>query len=744
MTTTTLYPEYTQTKEPNTGITVSGNFTDGDTTKMTIDPEGTKHIMQVLSSLYSNPIPAVIREYASNGLDAQTAIGVTTPVNLVLPATLRPVFQVVDHGIGMTPDELRNVYARYGKSTKTLDMSQVGTFGLGCKAAFSVTPQFTVNTVKNGVQSVAIIKRGEDGVGELTIVSIEETDRENGTTVNIPVDDIAAFKKGVAAYAYYAKPGTITIDSSDNYASFYSEGEVFELPDLKSYYAPKHEKTGYFVVSGGVAYRVRFESLAKHYHGLSRLTSHPANMAVYSEIPIGAIDLVPSRDDIQYTPRTNEFLTKLADAVYGEIVKDLLAKVEKAPDRLEAILAARRLKKYNLNSADIKATWHGEEIPAFERYDDNKHFTVILDRHADRTKVEKHNNIFTQMAEESANGGIVTYYLVAKKKMTDAEWEQFTQRTRRQFLSFIRVKRESDSVPAARLFVFADEPTHWVTEVRTYKRLTVGDLGAGAKEWRSISARKAAMKKTFTHTNPPTIATPQPIAQKMTYPVLHIDNDGKITSDELPAASLTENFFYFKAQVERRYGENPNIEWQHISSGSYSKFLLGKKGLLGRSIVFISYGRDLAALFKRTGFTLVDMRTHADAALTDAIKNMPEQHKKSLGLKYALNSSSYIPYYNAFFQIIKDHKNGIEDTELVSLAELWYASSEWDSYIHKGSTSRQLHAVAMPHPDLSISRVIRKYPLLVVNYFTSYPVIAEHIVHYLNTSYSKFLKGNEK
>lgn len=744
MTTTTLYPEYTQTKEPNTGITVSGNFTDGDTTKMTIDPEGTKHIMQVLSSLYSNPIPAVIREYASNGLDAQTAIGVTTPVNLVLPATLRPVFQVVDHGIGMTPDELRNVYARYGKSTKTLDMSQVGTFGLGCKAAFSVTPQFTVNTVKNGVQSVAIIKRGEDGVGELTIVSIEETDRESGTTVNIPVDDIAAFKKGVAAYAYYAKPGTITIDSSDNYASFYSEGEVFEIPDLKSYYAPKHEKTGYFVVSGGVAYRVRFESLAKHYHGLSRLTSHPANMAVYSEIPIGAIDLVPSRDDIQYTPRTNEFLTKLADAVYGEIVKDLLAKVEKAPDRLEAILAARRLKKYNLNSADTKTTWHGEEIPAFERYDDNKHFTVILDRHADRTKVEKQNNIFTQMAEESANGGIVTYYLVAKKKMTDAEWEKFTQRTRRQFLSFIRVKRESDSVPAARLFVFADEPTHWVTEVRTYKRLTVGDLEAGAKEWRSISARKAAMKKTFTHTNPPTTATPQPTAQKMTYPVLHIDNDGKITGDELPAALLTENFLYFKEQVERRYGENPNIEWQHIRSGSYSKFLLEKKGLLGRSIVFIAYRRDLSALFKRTGFPLAEMRTYTKNSLANAIQNMPEVHKRSIGLKIAASYSSYVSYYNHFFKLVLGHKASIEDAELVSVAELWYASCEWDAYLNKGEISRHLRDAAINPSENLAAKVIRKYPLLVVNYFDEYHRIEEHIVHYINTSYNRFLKGNEK
>ena len=93
-------------------------------TTMTLAPEGVAHLTQVLTNLYADKHLAVLREYSTNALAAHVAAGTTAPVEVTLPTALNPTLThelalvITDHGIGLSRDEIVNVYARYGASTK--------------------------------------------------------------------------------------------------------------------------------------------------------------------------------------------------------------------------------------------------------------------------------------------------------------------------------------------------------------------------------------------------------------------------------------------------------------------------------------------------------------------------------------------------------------------------------------------------------------------------------------------------
>ena len=739
MTTTTLYPAYTQTKDPGTGITVEGNFTGDDTTKMTIDPEGTKHIMHLLSSLYSNPIPAVIREYTSNGLDAQAAAGIDAPVNMILPSDLKPVFQVIDRGTGMTPDDLRNIYSRYGKSTKSTDMAQLGAYGLGCKAAFAITPQFTVKTVKDGVQSVAIIKRGEDGVGELTIVGITKTDADNGTTVSIPVDDIRSFHTGAMEYAYYAKPGSIVIDTKDSFPSFYTAGVVESIDHLNTYYSIEHKRNGFTVVVGGAAYPVSFSSLRALDHGLNRITAYPNKVAVYSEIPIGSVDLVPSRDDIQYTTRTISFLKDLASAVYKEISKRILDAVTNASTRLEAIVAYNAVSGYGFSRDGIIVKWKDENIVYHDKYDSLDNIEVIIEAKSDRTIAEHFNSVpIIKNVEHVKCGTRKTYYLNLGNGLDDVARRTLIKKIRRQFLSMVRVDRETNRSLDTRLYIFIDEPSKWITEVETFEQVSLEDLEKASKKWRSIAAQKAAANKTTS-----TTSSSSGGAQKITYPVHSINKEGIVTRKDLTAAEISPDALYY-AEITSRYGDNLNGMYYNIVNGRLSKNALDVRNLLGKSIVFVSNNRVDYALFKRMGVRrLPELRAYIDAAIKSNTKNLPPRILESLAIKYSLPYNSTISEYSVFFKIIVAHKDRIKDSKLVELAELWYASSAWDSMLHSTEIGGHLRAATTGNNTAVIAQVVgRKYPLLIPSRFSEYKNAEENLILYLNATHESTLKGN--
>ena len=213
--------------------------------EMTLNTESsvaTGLLTQRLTELYENPIEASVRETVSNAIDAVVAVG-GGRVEIQTPSRFSPILTIKDNGIGMSYDDLKSVYAKYGASTKTDDLSQIGAYGLGAKAPLAYCNEFTVTSIKDGEKVVIIVAR-EEITNYIKIVSREETDLEPGTIVSIPVEinDINEFQNAVDMYKK---------SPNDQNVELYIDGEEYgndkfvQIDDI-----PLMEKDGKVVLTG--------------------------------------------------------------------------------------------------------------------------------------------------------------------------------------------------------------------------------------------------------------------------------------------------------------------------------------------------------------------------------------------------------------------------------------------------------------------------------------------------------------
>lgn len=168
----------------------------------TLSDEGDFYDM-LASNLYTYQKLAVVREVWSNAVDAHKASNLELPVEVTITES-EMVF--TDFGSGIPHDLIGDIYLSYGKGTKKNDANQIGGFGLGCKAPFSYTSQFTMESCHAGVKSVySLLKRSNGGKGKPEgnlMVQLPTT--QSGVTVRIPLQtgDAGIFLKLLTQVVY--------------------------------------------------------------------------------------------------------------------------------------------------------------------------------------------------------------------------------------------------------------------------------------------------------------------------------------------------------------------------------------------------------------------------------------------------------------------------------------------------------------------------------------------------------------
>lgn len=201
-----------ETKTQTVDLFAPDKSTGAKSIPMTIDPKAMGKIMESLTKFYKNPIMATVRETVSNALDA-TAILIQRgenpdPVEIFSPSQLNPYFIVRDHGVGMTPELVDKVFAKYGTSTKELDAGQTGEFGFGAKSPLSYVDEFFFETTRDGYTTEVSVSRTDSG--PLTqILRVYETSDKPGTTMRVPVFDhnevvAGKFQEAIDNYRDYA------------------------------------------------------------------------------------------------------------------------------------------------------------------------------------------------------------------------------------------------------------------------------------------------------------------------------------------------------------------------------------------------------------------------------------------------------------------------------------------------------------------------------------------------------------
>lgn len=295
--------------------------------------------------LYANKIRAVVRELSTNALDSHIAAGkATVPFTVNIPNTLFPWFSVRDYGVGLTHDDVVNIYTSYFTSTKTDSDDFVGALGLGSKSPFSYTDNFTVTAIKNGRKGLYSAYIDDTGVPAIALMSESDTDEPAGVEVRFSVEDRSDFRRfaneAASVYRLFTVQPEITGEAIEIETVNYFKRDL--IPGV-------HVRDGWrghnVAVMGSIEYPIKLS------HGvLDDDIAHIDQQNLEIHLPIGAVEMAASREDLSYTPHTIKAIKavyrKIADAVDAVFEADL-AKIDNVWERAEFIHSHYRNKLFS-------------------------------------------------------------------------------------------------------------------------------------------------------------------------------------------------------------------------------------------------------------------------------------------------------------------------------------------------------------------------------------------------------------
>jgi hypothetical protein len=300
--------------------------------KFTIDANQISFI--VLSSrMYNDPKRAIIRELACNAWDAHVMAGKKdVPFEIHLPTDFEPYFRITDHGIGMSHDDVMNLYCTYFASSKNSSNQCIGAMGLGSKSPFcytishsgtlDATGGFTVVSWFSGMKRIysAYV---ENGTPTIVCLSEAETTEINGFEVEFAANtnDVWEFEnKAKLALEFFDPMPIINIEGFQPV-----KAEYLLKTDRWGLRKDAHtaETSGLRAIQGNVQYAVG---------SIDSTRMSPEQQAVYKLpldifFPIGDLSVASNREMLSNDQRTLnnilDALTEVHKGVSNEIRKQL-------------------------------------------------------------------------------------------------------------------------------------------------------------------------------------------------------------------------------------------------------------------------------------------------------------------------------------------------------------------------------------------------------------------------------------
>lgn len=325
--------------EPEKRVLDVTSTLEGEEIGMTIDEGALAHIMTVLTDLYSNPELAVVRELSTNALDSHIEAGQTRPIEVTTPTSLAPFFRIRDYGTGLNVEDIKNIYSRYGASTRRGSNDVVGMLGLGSKSPLTYTDQFTVTGIKNGICTQVAVSRTEDGKSTMTIVDEYKTEDPSGVDITVPVKRNNHFEYHAKEFFRFWKPGTVLLNGAEPQRI---DG-LWISDDLLL--APGHGSTDY-IVMGNVPYPI--PTRVSHYYTLIAF------------VDIGAVNFTPSRESLHMTPKTKAKVAEVIERAQKERDAAFDKEIENCPNRWTAVAKNRELSRMGYHG---KGYYKGDKIP---------------------------------------------------------------------------------------------------------------------------------------------------------------------------------------------------------------------------------------------------------------------------------------------------------------------------------------------------------------------------------------------
>jgi len=263
---------------------------------------------------YSNPVAAVIREYALEARAFHDAAGIgDVPFEIYLPTAQNPAFRV--RSFGAVPSE-SEVIARYS-------LSPNDTNDFGAKAAYAYVNEFRITTFQNG--TARTFRASLDYALSGTVVKDGEvpTNGRDGVEVEVPVNAAqirsdSFGREAARALAFFRVQPRIIGTLSDVFrrAKTLFEGNGWRITD----------RNGAFAIIGDVAFPINY---FQHQPVISFLN-------VEFDFEQGELALSDNGEALKYTNDTEKTLINAFNKMSAECVPLLRAAIEEAPTIWEA------------------------------------------------------------------------------------------------------------------------------------------------------------------------------------------------------------------------------------------------------------------------------------------------------------------------------------------------------------------------------------------------------------------------
>lgn len=312
---------------------------------------------EMLARQYSDPAKAIIQEIGANAADSHVRAGKEDiPFSVKLPNSLDPHLRIRDYGIGMSKDVIYDVYINYMQSDKTKTNKETGCFGIGSKTPLAYADQFNITTYNDGVMTMYSLVKNEEGVPELNEFGDYDTDEENGVEISFSVkeDDFDRFgRKAYEVYSFFNTRPTVAGNGNYNYKE--EKKPVLEADSWKLY-------GGYdeaYAVMGNIAYPI--DSSQFDYGSTYREFLYNSCRI---EIPLGDLNITPSRESLEYTEHTINGLKKAIDKVLDEANDQLELEMSECKSWWQAKILSKKIKGKLHGMPDMPAleTFKGESL----------------------------------------------------------------------------------------------------------------------------------------------------------------------------------------------------------------------------------------------------------------------------------------------------------------------------------------------------------------------------------------------
>lgn len=346
-------------------VIATNNLGEGNTYSIANNPKA----FEILSStLYQDKIGAVIRELLCNAIDANIAAG--KPWNafkVTLPSFTKPYFIVEDSGPGLSHNDVMQLYTTYFRSTKDHDNSAIGGFGLGSKSPFAVADQFTVESRFNGELNRYICYKN-NGIPNINHVERQPLldPTHTGLTVIVPVTSKSYFDWQTKYEQFLMwQPETPDGIFAAYNQTFVSKALANHNQQPEWFFSSK--LFGPHIFMGRVLYKVDVSIISDI---PKEVADAFASAPIVINLPIGSVEIAPSRESLSYTPATCNLLVRIIKAIIKEFTQNIRQRVDQAPTLYEAmtLLASYTYKSDSdflhkfIDKLFLTFTWKGQPL----------------------------------------------------------------------------------------------------------------------------------------------------------------------------------------------------------------------------------------------------------------------------------------------------------------------------------------------------------------------------------------------